>query len=167
MRRLRATDRRSGRALRPRQVQLPRDRGRAARPLAGRAGFSHQGGSAGDRRQEEMALGLLGRNVRARHRRRLHLRGAQARLPYRAGIQEQRRRRPCGHARRDGRALCAGIVRQPFREGQAELGAGDDVAHQVALLPGPADHFRGGQDGCRPDLGDGFPRQCRRSSAAS
>ena len=24
---------------------------------------------------------------------------------------------------------------------QAELGAGDDVAHQVALLPGPADHF--------------------------
>ena len=57
---------------------------------------------------------------------------------------------PCRHARRDGRALCAGIVRQQFREGQAELGAGDDLAHQVALLPGPADHFRGGEDRSRP-----------------
>ena len=39
-----------------------------------------------------MALGLRRRNVRARHRRGLYLRGAQARLPYGAGIQEQRRR---------------------------------------------------------------------------
>ncbi len=112
-----------------------------------------QGSPAGDRRQDEMAMGVLGRNVRARHRRRLHLRGAQARLPCRAGLQEQRRRRACGHARRDGRALRAGIVRQQFREGQAELGAGDDLAHQLALLPGPADDLRGRQDGCGRGFG--------------
>ena len=161
--RRRATDGRSGRTLRPCQVHLPRDRRRAARPLAGRAGFSDPRGPAGDRRQDEMAMGLRGRNVGARHRRGLHLRGAEARLSYRAGLQGQRRCRTCGHARRDGRGLCAGIVRQPFREEQAELGAGDDLAHQVAVLPGPADRFRGGQDRCRPALGDGLPRQSRRA----
>ena len=67
--------------------------------------------------------------------------------------------RALGHARRNGRGLRAGIVRQPFREVQAELGAGNDLAHQVAVLPGPADRVRGGEDRSRPNLGDGFPRQ--------
>ena len=40
-----------------------------------------------------------------------------------------------------------------FVKSQAELGAGDDLAHQVAVLPGPADRVRGGQDGCRPASG--------------
>ena len=121
-RRLRAAHRRPGRALRPRQVQLSRDRRRAARALAGGAGFSHQGSAAGGRRQDEVALGVVGRDLRARHRRRLHLRGAQARLPCRAGLQGQRGRRPCGDARRDGRALCAGILRQQFRPQPSRTG---------------------------------------------
>ena len=50
-----------------------------------------------------------------------------------------------------------------FRQGEAELGAGDDVANQIALLPGSSDDLRSGEDGCRPDLGDGLPRQRRRS----
>ena len=47
------------------QVHLSRDRRRAARTLAGGAGLAHPRGAAGDRRQEEMALGLRRRNVRA------------------------------------------------------------------------------------------------------
>ena len=134
-RRLRAAHRRPGRALRPREVQLPRDRGRAARALAGRPEVAHPGSPAGGRGQDEMALGVVGCDLRARHRRRLHLRGAQARLPRGARLQGQRGRRPRGHARRDGRALRAGILRQQFRAVRTELGAGDDVPHQVALLP--------------------------------
>ena len=164
---LRAAHRAIRRALRPDQVQLPRDRRRAARPVAGRAGLADPRGPAGDRRQDEMALGVRGRNVRTRHRRGLHLRGAQARLPRRAGLQGQRRRRPCGHARRDGCALRAGIVRQQFREGQAELGAGDDLAHQVAVLPGPADVFEAAKIDPDRIWAMDFLANRRRNSAAS
>ena len=84
--------------------------------------FAHPGGAAGGRRQDEVALGVVRRDLRARHRRRLHLRGAQARLPCGAGLQGQRGRRPCGHARRDGRALRAGILRQQFRARPSRTG---------------------------------------------
>ncbi len=104
------------------QVQLSGDRGRAARALAGGSGFSRPRGAAGGRCQDEVALGVVRRDLRARHRRRLHLRGAQARLPCRARIQGQRGRRACGHARRDGRALRAGILRQQFRDAPSRTG---------------------------------------------
>ena len=160
-RRVRAAHRRPGRALRPRQVQLSRDRGRAARPVAGGPGFADP--------EVQQA-------VDAKMKWRWASSGATSGLGIGAAFTCEALKLDCHVVQGYKGSADAGLAvtrgemdalyvpessANNFVKRRAELGAGDDVARQVALLPGPADHLRGGQDGCRPDLGDGLPRQCR------
>ena len=154
-----------GRALRPRQVQLPGDGRRAARALAGGAGFSHPGGPAGDRCQDEVALGLLGRNVRAS--------ASAPPSPARRSSSIATWCRATRAAPTPGLAVTRGEMdalyvpessANNFVQGQAELGAGDDLAHQArASSRTGRPIFEAARMDRRPDLGDGFPRQCRKA----
>ncbi len=90
-------------------------------------------------------------------RRGLHLRGPQARLPDRARLQGQQRRRARRRARRNGCALRHRHLGQHLRPVERARPARNGRAEAVALLSRPADHLRGGKAQCRSGMDLQFP----------